>query len=336
MSQSIAVETVKKVFRQLKNLHVMVVGDCMLDEYWHGITDRISPEAPVPVLQLTRKEQRPGGASNVALNCASLGAQVQLFSVIGNDHSGNTLIQLLKNAGIETQGCLRSKDRITGTKTRLLSKQQQLLRIDEETTEALNTRDEHQFIDTCMRALQIDKPDVLIIEDYNKGLLSKNGIQHIIEHAKRVGVLIAVDPKKDHFFDYQGVDIFKPNLKELRDAFQINWNPTQTMSLKKAHSALQKKLQHKISLFTLSEFGMYVNNSKEVYHTPAYVRAIADVSGAGDTVISVFTLFYAISKDLYLSLQAANLSGGLVCEKPGVVPINKKELEKEFISKIRS
>lgn len=211
---------VKKIFRQFKNQRVMVIGDCMLDDYWHGDTNRISPEAPVPILQITSKERRPGGAANVALNCAALGAHVQLFTVIGQDAAGNELLQLLKTAGIDTDACLRSKARITTTKTRLLSRQQQLLRIDDEICTPLNNRDEHRFIDTCLRAIQINKPNLLIIEDYNKGLLSENAIKHIIKHAQLVGVLTAVDPKKENFFAYTHADIFKPNLKELREAFK--------------------------------------------------------------------------------------------------------------------
>jgi rfaE bifunctional protein kinase chain/domain len=330
MAASFSPSEIKKIFQQISTKRVMVVGDCMLDDYWHGDTHRISPEAPVPILQINRKESRPGGAANVALNCASLGAQVQLFTVIGHDAAGTKLLNQLKNAGIDTESCIRSKARITTTKTRLLSKQQQLLRIDDEISTPLNARDEHRFIDTCLRAIQINKPDILIIEDYNKGLLSENTIKHLIKHAQHVGVLTAVDPKKENFFAYTHADIFKPNLKELREAFNANWQPQESASLQAAHQQLKKALQHKISLFTLSEWGMYGHDEKAMIHLPAFKRAIADVSGAGDTVISVFSLAYAVTKQLKTSMLMANLAGGWVCEKPGVIPIERKALEKEM------
>ena len=332
MAASFSPSEIKKIFQQISKKRVMVVGDCMLDDYWHGDTHRISPEAPVPILQITHKESRPGGAANVALNCASLGAQVQLFTIIGQDAAGSSLLNQLNNAGIDTEACLRSKARITTTKTRLLSKQQQLLRIDDEISTPLNARDEHRFIDTCLRAIQINKPDILIIEDYNKGLLSENTIKHLIKHAQHVGVLTAVDPKKDNFFAYTHADIFKPNLKELREAFNENWQPQESASLREAHQQLKKVLQHKISLFTLSEWGMFGHDEKTMVTLPAFKRSIADVSGAGDTVISVFALAYAATHQLKTSMLMANLAGGWVCEKSGVVPIEKKALEHEMLA----
>lgn len=321
---------IKKIFRQFSQQRVMVVGDCMLDDYWHGDTNRISPEAPVPILQINRKESRPGGAANVALNCASLGATVDMFTVIGQDTAGNSLIAQLQEARIDTSGCLRSKARVTTTKTRLLSRQQQLIRIDDEISSPLNERDEHRFIDTCLRALQINKPNILIIEDYNKGLLSENTIKHLIKHARHLNILVAVDPKRDNFFAYSHANIFKPNLKELRDAFHINWDPKSTSSLREAHKQLKKVLQHEISLFTLSEWGMFGHDENTSLVLPAHQRAIADVSGAGDTVISVFAMTYAATKQLKTSMMLANLAGGWVCEKPGVVPIERNALEKEL------
>ncbi len=331
MTTHLSQPEIKKIFRRFSQQRVMVVGDCMLDDYWHGETTRISPEAPVPILQITQKESRPGGAANVALNCASLGASVDMFTVIGQDATGNALVAQLQQANINTVGCLRSKARITTTKTRLLSRQQQLIRIDEEINTPLNARDEHRFIDTCLRALQINKPDILIIEDYNKGLLSENTIKHIIKHARHLNILVAVDPKKDNFFAYSQAHIFKPNLKELRDAFQINWDPQSSQSLREAHKQLKKALQHQISLFTLSEWGMFGHDEHTAVALPAHKRAIADVSGAGDTVISVFTMAYAATKQLKTSMIMANLAGGWVCEKPGVVPIDRLALERELL-----
>jgi rfaE bifunctional protein kinase chain/domain len=321
----------KSIFTKINHLKVFVVGDAMLDNYWMGDIDRISPEAPVPVLTVNKKESRPGGAANVALNCKSLGAEVYLLTMLGNDDGGKTLINQLNNQAIRTDFCIKSKERVTTSKTRVLSKNQQIIRIDEEKTDELSVKDEHHFIDTCLRAIQIEKPDVLIFEDYNKGLLKKNVIEKIITHCKHVGVITAVDPKLNNFLSYKGIDIFKPNLKEIKEALNLKVDTITLSTLKEMHKKLNLALDNDISMITLSEKGIFIQQGKEAHLIPAHIRRIADVSGAGDTVIAVAALIYTVTKNSFLSAKISNLAGGLVCEQVGVVPIDKKLLIDEFI-----
>jgi rfaE bifunctional protein kinase chain/domain len=303
----------KSIFTKFNKLKVFVIGDAMIDNYWIGNIDRISPEAPVPVFTVLEKQSRPGGAANVALNCKSLGATVSLLTVIGKDEQGKSLISTLNKEGIDSSMCMQSTDRITTSKTRVLCKNQQ-----------------HRFIDMCMRAIQIEVPDIVIFEDYNKGVLKQNVIEKIIVHCKLVGVLTAVDPKKKNFFAYVGADIFKPNLKEVKEALDISIKEVSLTTMNQIHVALHKKLKHKITFITLSELGVYVNETKGE-KMAAHIRNIADVSGAGDTVIAVASMIYAVTKDENLMAIIANLAGGIVCEEVGVVPINKKKLVEESL-----
>jgi rfaE bifunctional protein kinase chain/domain len=322
----------KKLFSSFNNLHVFVIGDVMLDNYWLGDVHRISPEAPVPIFTISKKEKRLGGAANVALNCKAMGAKVSMLTVIGNDDDGKTIEKLLKEEDIEVNQVIKSKDRITTSKTRVMCKNQQMIRLDEETLEELNTKDEHHFIDICMRAIQIEVPDVVIFEDYNKGVLKKNVIEKLIAHCKTVGIITTVDPKNANFFAYKGVTIFKPNLKEAKEALYIDLPIITKATLKKVHKKLHDQLEHDVTLITLSEHGVFSQKNNTQHLIPAHVRNIADVSGAGDTVIAIASMTYAISKDEKLSAQLANLAGGLVCEEVGVVAINKQKLFKEYVA----
>lgn len=321
-------EMLSDLFDRLEDLHVVVVGDVMLDCYWWGDVERISPESPVPVVTIRRREQRLGGAANVALNCRALGAKVVLAGVVGADKEGEQLIQLAGDAGIGTSLLLTSNKRPTTTKTRVISRNQQMLRVDDEMSDDLFVEEEHAFIDKVLRYLQIEKPQVLIFEDYNKGVLKENVIQRIITHCRELGIVTAVDPKNKNFLAYKGVTLFKPNLKEVREGLKIALEKTDQPYLDIVHDELQNTLKHSITLITLSDKGVYCSDGKSRI-VPAHVRNIADVSGAGDTVIAVASLFYTLSKDVRLMAQAANLAGGLVCEEVGVVPINKDRLRQE-------
>ncbi|QLH44225.1 MAG: carbohydrate kinase [Bacteroidota bacterium] len=309
-----------------------MVGDVMLDQYWYGQIDRISPEAPYRRSDF-KKDIRLGGAANVAINCREMGAEVHLLSVCGKDTDGQILKKLCLDHGISTE-FLIEVNRPTTIKTRILAKNQQLLRVDEEVTDDLNTADQHHFIDSCMRAIQIEAPDVLIFEDYNKGLLDANTIEKLINHCRTVGVLTS-GSEIQKLFAYSRCDIFKPNLKEIREALNSSILP-ELQSLRQTHKLLFDKLQHQITLITLSEKGIFIQDQEGTSTIiPAFPRKIADVSGAGDTVISVMSLFYAVSSNGFFSAQIANLAGGLVCEEVGVVPINKKALRKECIKFIK-
>ena len=195
-------QQIKELFTQMNDLHVVVVGDVMLDNYWWGDVERISPEAPVPVVTIKKKESRLGGAANVALNCKSLGAKVSIAAVLGKDSDGNLLIDLCKNAGLDTAMLMQSEERQTTTKTRVLSRNQQMMRLDDEQTKELHTKEEHPFIDLVLRMLQREKPQVLIFEDYNKGVLTQKVIEKITAYCAKNEVITAVDPKRKNFLSY--------------------------------------------------------------------------------------------------------------------------------------
>jgi rfaE bifunctional protein kinase chain/domain len=324
-------EDIEALFQKMEQLHVVVVGDVMLDNYWWGEVERISPEAPVPIVALKKRESRLGGAANVALNCRSLGAKVTLASVVGDDREGELLQQLAEEAGINKDLILKSTHRPTTTKTRVVSRNQQMMRLDDEITEELYTEEEHDFIDRTLRYLQIQKPQVVIFEDYNKGVLKENVIQRIINHCNAIGIVTTVDPKKKNFLAYQGVTIFKPNLKEVREGLNISMEKVGQESLNEVHASLRKVLNHSITFITLSEKGVFYNDGKTSSVLPSHIRNIADVSGAGDTVIATASLLYALTNDVRLMAEISNIAGGLVCEQVGVVPVDKELLQKEVI-----
>lgn len=319
-------QSLETIFEEMNSLHVVVLGDVMLDNYWWGDVERISPEAPVPVVALKARESRLGGAANVALNCKALGAAVTLASVIGDDADGRQLRHLLTKAGISDELMVSSPRRITTTKTRVMSRQQQMLRLDAEDHSELSAEDEHPFIDLVLRFLQRCKPDVLIFEDYNKGVLKENIIRRVAAHCREIGIITAVDPKLHHFLSYEGVTIFKPNLKELREGLNLPVTTVSDIELGAADQKLRQHLKHQVSFITLSEKGVYYNEGGNAAIIPSHLRNIADVSGAGDTVIATASLVYALTKDARLMAEIANIAGGLVCEQVGVVPVQKELL----------
>ena len=317
----------------MNGLHIVVVGDVMLDNYWWGSVDRISPEAPVPVVALHRKESRLGGAANVALNCRALGAKVTLASVVGEDSEGLSLIDMAEEAGIDTSLIMQSWRRPTTTKVRILSRNQQMMRLDDEISDDLYTEEEHPFIDMVLKYLQRVKPSAVIFEDYNKGVLKENVIRKIVAHCGEIGIITAVDPKKHNFLSYQNVTLFKPNLKEVRDGLNISLDHITPKTLSEVHEKLQNLLGHRITFITLSEKGVFFNDGSYSGIIPSHIRNIADVSGAGDTVIATATIIYALTRNVHLMAEIANIAGGLVCEEVGVVSIKKDRLllESEFI-----
>jgi rfaE bifunctional protein kinase chain/domain len=321
-------EAIDKMFDDMQKLHVVVIGDVMLDNYRWGVVERMSPEAPVPVVTVRQRDNRLGGAANVALNCKALGTKVTLASVIGDDSEGRLLRKLAEDAGIDTSLLVNSRRRPTTTKTRIITEGKHMMRLDEETCEDLNTEEEHPFIDKVMRYLQIEKPQVVIFEDYNKGVLKENVIHRIAEHCRHIGIITTVDPKFKNFLEYKHVTVFKPNLKEVREGLHLPLEEVNVGSLNAVHEKLKEILQHDITFITLSEKGVYYNNSTSGL-IPTHVRTIADVSGAGDTVIATASVVYALTKDAKLMAEISNIAGGLVCESVGVVPIDKMQLKAE-------
>ena len=319
----------EKLFHDFTQLKVAVVGDVMLDTYWWGNVDRISPEAPVPVVAVTKKEQRIGGAGNVALNIASLGASVSMISVLGKDDDGEQLTALLQENNINAQYLVHSEQRITTNKIRIISRNQHMMRLDAEMADDMMVADEDRLLNAFENYIAAEKPAVVILEDYNKGVLTENVIKRIISLCSRHAVLTAVDPKRKNFFAYEGVDIFKPNLKEVKDGLNIIREDVNINVLKDMHLQLQEKLKHRISLITLSEKGVFYNHQNDAAIIPTHIRSVADVSGAGDTVIAVAALVFAATADAKLMAEMANIAGGLVCEEVGTVAISKQLLVDE-------
>ena len=319
------------LFEQFNRLKVAIVGDVMLDTYWWGSTDRISPDAPVPVVCLQKKEMRVGGAANVALNTASLGADTTIISIIGDDTDGIALTGLLNGHGINTTMLLSSKERITTNKMRVMSRNQQMMRLDAEITTDISAALALEMIKSVRTLFETNCPDVLIFEDYNKGVLTTHLIEQLIALCKEFGVVTTVDPKRNNFLAFKGVDIFKPNLKEVKEGLNVLVDKIDLNTLDKIHTALHEVLEHQISLITLSEKGVFYQKENGAKIIPTHVRSIADVSGAGDTVIAVASLVYAATKNMHLAAEMANIAGGLVCEEVGTAAINKALFLKECI-----
>ena len=318
-----------KLFDSFSSIKIGVVGDVMLDTYWWGKVDRISPEAPVPVVSVTKREQRIGGAGNVALNLQSLGAAVSVISVMGHDGDGLQLTELLNRHSIDTRYLLQSEDRVTTNKIRIISRNQHMMRLDAEITQALNAEDEKKLLKSFGEYIEKEKPGIVILEDYNKGVLTETAISAIISLCKTNNILTAVDPKRKNFFAYRQADIFKPNLHEAKEALNILAEDVSTHLLEQIHTALFAQLHHDVSFVTLSEKGVYYQDAGEKALIPTHIRSIADVSGAGDTVIAVASLVYAATRNKRLMAEMANIAGGLVCEEVGTVAIDKGKLLEE-------
>jgi rfaE bifunctional protein kinase chain/domain len=319
----------KDLFDKFNGLRILVIGDVMLDAYVMGKVNRISPEAPVPIVSLENEDARIGGAGNVALNLLALGAKPIICGVIGEDSSGDKLLNLFEKNGISTDGLVKSMVRKTTVKTRVISNKQQLLRIDSESTFSLLESEEIKLNNTIQNIIN-QGIDGIIFEDYNKGVLTDSVIQNTIKIAKEKDIPTAVDPKKENFLSYKGVSLFKPNLKELKEGLNLNFDFNSNKDLfEKGIEVLEEKLQNEISFVTLSENGVFIKNQTEKYYVPAHMRSISDVSGAGDTVIAVATLCLISGASTKQIAEISNLAGGLVCERSGVVSISKNDLLKE-------
>ncbi len=320
---------IKKLFASFASARIGVIGDMMLDSYWWGNVERISPEAPVPVVTVEHREQRIGGAGNVALNLASLGCTVSVFSVLGEDEDGRLLTGLMKSARIGTGYLIQHSGRLTTNKMRVISRNQQMMRLDAESVHPLSAQEEQRLLEQIDRYLDTEKPQAVILEDYNKGVLTEKVIRQVVRTCKRKSIITAVDPKRKNFFQYKDVDIFKPNLKEAREALNLLPQEVTLDLLRDIHRKLHAQLKHRISFITLSEKGVFYEDALHARQVPSHIRKIADVSGAGDTVIAVATLVFALTGNQQLMAEMANIAGGLVCESVGTVAIDRALLLKE-------
>lgn len=325
-------EQISQLIDRFSTLKVMVIGDLMIDAYTWGKVSRISPEAPVPVVNVTKKESRLGGAGNVVLNIASLGAEPMVCSVVGDDAAGLELFAMLRAQGLSVDGLMTEAGRSTSVKERVIAGSQQLLRIDSETEQAISSESSHKLF--AYIASQLAHVDIVIFEDYDKGVLSEDLIQSVIQLAKSLSIPTVVDPKKKNFFAYSGATLFKPNLHELRDGLQVHQSRFDAEHIAKSVADFKASQQFDGLFLTLSERGVYLDFKSEQVSIPAHIRKIADVSGAGDTVISIAACALAAGANAYQMAALANLGGGLVCESLGVVPIDKELLRKEALANL--
>ena len=327
-------ENTRQIFADFSRLKIMIIGDVMLDDYIIGDVSRISPEAPVPVVDIKSRYACLGGAANVALNIKSLGATPVLCSVIGEDKKSDDFLNIMQKENLSINGIIKSKDRILTTKYRAIGNNMQLLRLDSEITEQLSQKDEDDFLKLLSNIIDNQKIDAIIFEDYDKGIITPTLINQLVLIAKEKSIPVSVDPKKRNFLQYNNIDLFKPNLKELNEGLQLKkYSSFDSNYLHNAVEQFMREKQHKHLLLTLSGDGIAIyfseNNTINYVHIPACLRNIADVSGAGDTVISVATLCMTLGMSMKDVAMIANLAGGLVCEKVGVVAIDKKELQYE-------
>lgn len=321
----------KNLFNSFNGKKIMVVGDMMLDIYMNGKVERISPEAPVPIVSVTKTFSRLGGAANVAQNLKALGAEPILCSVIGKDEKSNDLISLMLEHNMNTSGIVKSYERITTTKVRIIGNNAQMLRVDTEDTFDLTEKEYDSLIDKISEIANTENIDGIILQDYNKGVLTERLIKEVISIANERNIPIGVDPKKKNFLAYQNATFFKPNLKELKEGIGISAKDDSIEEIVNAADALQNRLNCRFIMTTLSERGVLIKDyeTNTWHHIPAHLRKIADVSGAGDTVLSVAMLCLICKEDAYNIAALSNLAGGLVCEEIGAVPINKERLFEE-------
>ncbi|MCG3164722.1 MAG: D-beta-D-heptose 7-phosphate kinase [Bacteroidia bacterium] len=328
-------KSVQKLFKSFSKQTVLIIGDVMIDSYIKGKIERMSPEAPVPVVNVMKKEQRLGGAANVALNIQSLGAKPVVCAINGNDDNAKTLEKLFRKNKLSTEGLLQIKNRPTTVKTRVICDNSHVLRIDEETQKEISASETEKLFRKIVSITEKQKISVIIFEDYDKGCITASLIKEVVKLAVKKNIPVAVDPKKRNFLSYIGVTLFKPNLKELKEGLKIKkLNPKNRAEVEKAVETLRKKLNAGMVLLTLSENGVYVSDKKSNHHLAAHKRKVIDVSGAGDTVIAVAALCLGANTDSKTLAELANLAGGLVCEKAGVVPVDKKLLLKEAVKSI--
>ena len=310
---------------------IMIVGDMMLDIYMNGKVERISPEAPVPIVSVTKTFSRLGGAANVAQNLKALGAEPILCSVIGKDEKSNDLISLMLEYNMNTSGIVKSDDRITTTKVRIIGNNAQMLRVDTEDTFDLTEKEYDSLIDKISEIANNENIDGIILQDYNKGVLTERLIKEVISIANKRNIPIGVDPKKKNFLAYHNVTFFKPNLKELKEGIGCSSKDDSIEEIVKTVDTLQSKLNCRYIMTTLSERGVLIKDYETNiwHHIPAHLRKIADVSGAGDTVLSVAMLCLVCKENAYNIATLSNLAGGLVCEEVGAIPINKERFLEE-------
>jgi len=317
---------VNQIFEQFSQMRALVIGDAMVDTYLWGKVDRVSPEAPIPIVSITKRESRLGGAANVSLNLQSLGANPVLFSVIGDDDKGRKFKKLLEKHQLNSEGVFVDSNRITTVKSRIIGKGQHIARVDEESVEFISNEIEQSLIAGIQKEIEQNRVDVIIFVDYDKGAVTPTLFEAVNNLAIEKGIPTAVDPKKRNFRHYKNVGLFKPNFKEFVDGIGLPIEKGDFNTLRSVAHELKEKNNFKLIFVTLSELGVFISNGVKEQYYPAVIRHIADVSGAGDTVISVASLALAAKLPPKIMAMMSNIAGGLVCENLGVVPVDKNQL----------
>lgn len=317
-------KSLQQIFADFNTLNILIVGDVMLDSYIWGAVERISPEAPVPVVNVKKRDVRLGGAANVALNVQALGATPIMVALCGDDDAGKRLQQIITNQKLSTEGIVVSAARPTTVKTRVIASSQHIVRVDDESDKPSSAEEERALLARIEKLLPACQ--AVIFEDYDKGVLSAALIEQTVALAKKQGIPTIVDPKKRNFLAYKQVTLFKPNLKEMREGLKVELEAGNQKQLESAIEILKAKLAVEGVMATLSEHGVYIDYQNEKIKLPAHPREIADVSGAGDTVVSIAALAVALGLSPKQIVGLSNLGGGLVCQYVGVVPIDKEEL----------
>jgi|CZKP01.1.fsa_nt_gi rfaE bifunctional protein kinase chain/domain len=317
----------EKRLDQLKNsfngLKIAIVGDMMLDCYFRGEVKRISPEAPVPVLEVDNEFYRFGGAANVALNILKLGGIPYPVGVIGNDNDGRIFMSLAEDAKMNLSGLIIDESRPTTTKTRVIAHNQHVIRIDKESKKYLPAEVQEKLVK--FMEVNIDNLDAIILQDYNKGVLTPSLIEKIISLANKKNLLITVDPKFNNFFLFNNVTVIKPNKKEAEDVLGMKLRNDEDITI--AGMRILEKTNAASVVLTLSESGIAVfEKNKPEKRMPTIAQIVADVSGAGDTVISTLTMALAAKANIIEASYLANYAGGIVCEEVGIIPIEQDKL----------
>ena len=313
-------------------MRVLVIGDAMLDTYLWGKVERLSPEAPVPIVSVTKRENRLGGAANVSRNIQSLGATPILFSVIGDDDNGKEFESLLVKRELSNKGIFVDSSRNTTVKNRIISSGKQIVRVDEESTSFISTEMEQKLTTAILKEIEEEEVDVIVFVDYDKGIITPALFDAVNEAAIKKNIPTAVDPKKRNFWHYKNVTLFKPNFKEFVEGIGQPIAKDDLETIKMYADKFKKEQNLNLIFITLSELGVFISNGVKEQYYPVVIRDIADVSGAGDTVIGVASLAMAAGLSPKVMALMSNLAGGLVCEKVGVVPVDSEQLRKEMKS----
>jgi D-beta-D-heptose 7-phosphate kinase/D-beta-D-heptose 1-phosphate adenosyltransferase len=331
--KTLSLKKVKQIVSRFNQARVLVVGDVMLDEFVWGSVSRISPEAPVPVVWVTKENVMPGGASNVANNLATLDARTMISGIIGDDQKGRILVDELLKKGIDIEGLVFDDERPTTIKTRVIANHQQVVRIDREKTAEISDRVLNRM--TAAIHSKLRDADAVIIEDYGKGLITPKLLKKVVPLARRLNKIVTVDPKEEHFSYYRGVTSLTPNRYEAQNA--VNFKIKNDETLFKAGRAILKKLKCESVLITLGEDGMalFEKSSPRPLHIPTVAQEVFDVSGAGDTVISVFTLALCCGATRVEAAHIANCAAGIVVGKVGIAVVHKEELLERIAKEIK-